>query len=63
MKDRKDRAALRKLALDTFKSGKGTFETKLDAKAGRVTGSTRLDEGILHFIGSATSDFSNKTLK
>ena len=63
VKDRKDRAALRKLALDTFKSGKGTFETKLDAKAGRVTGSTRLDEGILHFIGSAISDFSNKTLK
>ena len=63
VKDRKDRAALRKVALDTFKSGKGTFETKLDAKAGRVTGSTRFDEGILHFIGSAISDFSNKTLK
>lgn len=63
LKDRKDRAALRKVALDTFKSGKGTFETKLDAKDGKVTGSTRFDEGILHFIGSAISDFSNKTLK
>lgn len=63
LKDRKDRAALRKVALDTFNAGKGTFETKLDAKAGRVTGSTRFDEGILHFIGSAISDFSNKTLK
>lgn len=63
LKDRKDRAALRKVALDTFKSGKGTFETKLDAKDGKVTGTTRFDDGILHFIGSAISDFSNKTLK
>lgn len=63
LKDKKDRAALRKLALDSFKEGKGTFETKIDAKDGRVTGSTRLDEGILHFIGAATAEFSNKTLK
>ncbi len=63
LKDRKDRAALRKVALDTFKSGKGTFETKLDAKDGKVTGSTRFDDGILLFIGTAISDFSNKTLK
>lgn len=63
LKDKKDRAAVRKIALDTFKSGKGTIETKLDAKDGRVTGSTRLDETILHFIGAAISDFSNKTLK
>ena len=63
LKDKKDRAAVRKLALDTFKAGKGTLETKLDANNGRVTGSTRFDEGILHFIGTAIADFSNKTLK
>ncbi|MFM9964637.1 MAG: hypothetical protein ACKV2Q_25820 [Planctomycetaceae bacterium] len=63
LKDRKDRAALRKIAVDSFKAGKGTFETKLDAKNGRVTGSTRFDDGILKFIGAAIADFSNKTLK
>lgn len=63
LKDQKDRAALRKIALDTLKAGKDTIETKIDAKNGHVTGSTRLDEGILRFIGSAISDFSNKTLK
>ncbi|MBC7822058.1 MAG: hypothetical protein IAG10_34665, partial [Planctomycetaceae bacterium] len=63
LKDRKDRAAFRKLALDTFKACKGSFETKLDANNGRVTGSTRFDECILHFIGAATAKFSNETLK
>ena len=63
LKDRKDRAAFRKLALDTFKACKGTFETKLDAKNGHVTGSTRFDECLLHFIGAATAKFSNETLK
>jgi hypothetical protein len=63
LKDRKDRAAIRKIALDTLKGSKGTFETKLDVKDGKVTGSTRFDEGVLHFIGSAIADFSNKTLK
>ena len=63
LKDKKERAAHRKLALDVLKKGKDTIETKLDAKNGRVTGSTRFDEGILEFIGTEISDFSNKTLK
>lgn len=63
LKDKKDRAAHRKLALEVMKEGKDTIETKLDAKNGRVTGSTRFDEGILKFIGSEIAKFSNETLK
>ena len=63
LKDKKERAAHRKLALEVLKDGKDTIEAKLDAKNGRVTGSTRFDEGILKFIGTEISDFSNKTLK
>lgn len=63
LKDKKERAAHRKLALDVLKEGKDTIETKLDAKNGRVTGSTRFDEGILKFIGSEIAKFSNETLK
>lgn len=63
LKDKKERAAHRKLAMDVLKEGKDTIETKLDAKDGRVTGSTRFDEGLLKFIGSEIADFSNKTLK
>lgn len=63
IKDKKDRAAHRKLALEAFKGGKDTIETKLDAKGGKVTGSTRIDEGILRFIGSEIAKFSNETLK
>lgn len=62
-KDKKERAAHRKLALDVFKEGKDTIETKLEAKNGRVTGSTRFDEGILKFIGAEIAKFSNETLK
>lgn len=63
LKDKKERAAHRKLALDALKEGKDTIETKMDAKNGRVTGSTRFDEGLLKFIGTEVADFSNKTLK
>ncbi len=63
LKDKKDRAAHRRLALEVLKEGKDTIETKLDAKNGRVTGSTRFDEGLLKFLGTEISDFSNKTLK
>ncbi len=63
LKDKKERAAHLKLALEVLKEGKDTIETKLDAKNGRVTGSTRFDEGLLKFIGSEIADFSNKTLK
>lgn len=63
LKDKKERATHRKLALDVLKEGKDTIETKLDAKNGRVTGSTRFDEGILKFIGSEIAKFSNETLK
>lgn len=63
LKDKKDRAAHRKLALEVLKEGKDTIETKLDAKNGRVTGSTRFEEGILKFIGSEIAKFSNETLK
>ncbi len=63
LKDKKERAVHRKLALDVLKEGKDTIETKLDAKNGRVTGSTRFDEGILKFIGSEIAKFSNETLK
>ena len=61
--NKKERAAHRKLALDTLKAGKDTIETKLDAKNGRVTGSTRFDEGLLRLIGSETAKFSNEQLK
>ncbi len=60
MKKREER---RKLAIETFKSGQDTFESKLDAVAGKVTGSTRLDEGILRFIGAEIAKFSNEKLK
>jgi hypothetical protein len=63
LKDKKERATHRKLALEALKSGQDTIETKLEAKDGRVTGSTRLAEGMLRFIGSEIADFSNKTLK
>lgn len=63
LKDKKDRAAHRKLALEVLKKGKDTIETKLDAKNGHVSGSTRFDEGILEFIGSEIAKFSNETLK
>ena len=63
LKDKKDRAAHRKLALEILKEGKDTIETKLDAMNGRVTGSTRFDEGLLKFIGSEIAKFSNETLK
>lgn len=63
LKDKKERATHRKLALEILKKGKDTIETKLDAKNGRVTGSTRFDEGILEFIGSEIAKFSNETLK
>lgn len=63
LKDKKERAVHRKLALDILKEGKDTIETKLDAKNGRVTGSTRFDEGLLKFIGSEIAKFSNETLK
>ncbi len=62
-KAKKDRDTTRKIALDTFKQGKDTWETKLEANAGKVTGSTRFDEGILRFIGSMISKFSNETLR
>lgn len=63
LKDKKDRTAHRKMALEVFKEGKDTIETKIDVKGGRVTGSTRFDEGILKFIGSEIAKFSNETLK
>ena len=63
LKTKKDRDAHRKLALGVLKDGKDSVETKLDAKNGHVTGSTRLEEGILKFIGTEIADFSNKTLK
>ena len=63
LKSNKERAVHRKLALDVLKEGKDTIETKLDAKAGRITGSTRFDEGLLKFIGSEIAKFSNETLK
>lgn len=63
LKDKKDRATHRKLAIDTFESGKDTIETKIDANNGRVTGSTRFDEGILKFIGAELAKFSEETLK
>ncbi|HLQ45727.1 MAG TPA: hypothetical protein VK137_13405, partial [Planctomycetaceae bacterium] len=62
-KAKKDREATRKLALEAFRAGKDTWETKLDANAGKVTGSTRFDEGLLRFLGSAISKFSNETLR
>ncbi len=62
-KAKRDREAVRKLALEAFKPGKDTWETKLVAKDGKVTGTTRFDEGILRFIGSAISKFSNENLK
>ena len=63
LKNKKDRAAHRKLALEVLKDGKDSVETKLDAKNGHVSGSTRIEEGILKFIGTEIADFSNKTLK
>ena len=63
LKNKKDRAAHRKLALEVLKEGKDTVETKLDAKKGHVSGSTRFDEGILKYIGAETAKFSNETLK
>ncbi|HLQ46314.1 MAG TPA: hypothetical protein VK137_16340, partial [Planctomycetaceae bacterium] len=57
-KAKKDREATRKLALEAFKAGKDTWETNLDANAGKITGSTRFDEGLLRFLGSAISKFS-----
>lgn len=63
LKDKKERAVHRKLALEVFKEGKDMIETKLDAQNGRVTGSTRFDEGILKFIGAEIAKFSNETLK
>ncbi|MCX7420215.1 MAG: hypothetical protein NT013_11835 [Planctomycetia bacterium] len=62
-KAKRDREAVRKLALEAFKAGKDTWETKLEAKDGKVTGSTRFDEGILRFIGSGIAKFSNENLK
>lgn len=62
-KAKRDREATRKLAIEAFKAGKDTWETKMDAKDGKVTGTTRFDEGILRFIGSAISKFSNENLK
>lgn len=62
-KAKRDREAVRKLALEAFKPGKDTWETKLEAKDGKVTGTTRFDEGILRFIGSAIAKFSNENLK
>lgn len=63
VKDKKERAVHRKLALDILKEGKDSIETKIDAKNGRVTGSTRFDEGLLKFIGAEIAKFSNETLK
>lgn len=63
LKDKKDRAAHRKLALEVFKEGKDTIETTINAKDRRVSGTTRIEEGILKFIGSEIAKFSNETLK
>ncbi len=60
---KKKRDEHRKLAIEIFKAGQDTFESKLDAVAGKVTGSTRLDEGILRFIGAEIAKFSNEKLK
>lgn len=62
-KAKKERDAHRKLAIEAFKQGKDTWETKLHGKDGHITGSTTFDEGILRFIGSAIAKFSNETLK
>ncbi|TXT35231.1 MAG: hypothetical protein FD138_1450 [Planctomycetota bacterium] len=63
LKNKKDRTAHRKLALEVLKEGKDSVETKLDAKNGHISGSTRLEEGILKFMGAETAKFSNETLK
>ena len=63
LRSKKDRAAHRKLALEVFKEGKDSVETRLDAKNGHVSGTTRLEEGILKYIGSETAKFSNERLK
>jgi hypothetical protein len=63
LKSKKERATHRKLALENLKDGKDSIETKLDAKNGHVSGSTRFEEGILKFMGAEIADFSNKTLK
>ena len=62
-KTKRDRDATRKLAIEAFKAGKDTWETKIESKDGKVTGTTRFDEGILRFIGSAIAKFSNEVLK
>lgn len=62
-KSRKDRDAIRKIALDVFKAGKDTWETKLVAKDGKVSGSTRFDEGVLKFVGSVVAKFSKDVLQ
>lgn len=62
-KNMKERTAHRKLALEVLKEGKDSVETKLEARNGRVSGSTRFDEGILKYIGAETAKFSNDTLK
>jgi hypothetical protein len=59
----KKRGEHRRLAIEAFTAGQDTFEIKLDAVAGKVTGSTRLDEGILRFIGAEIAKFSNEKLK
>lgn len=62
-KNKRDRDAHRKLAIDIFKSGKDTWETNLTMKAGKTTGRTRVDEGLMRFVGAAIAKFSNDTLK
>jgi hypothetical protein len=58
-----ERDALRKRALESLKLGQDTIETKMSAKGGQVSGSTRYGEGILRFIGNEIANFSNTTLK
>jgi hypothetical protein len=58
-----ERAALRKRAIESLKPGQDSIETKMSAKGGHVSGSTRYGEGILRFIGNEVANFSNTTLK